>query len=258
MRVIVTRPQREAGQWVHELRLRGLQAQALPLIAIGPVADLQPLRRAWARLSRFDAVMFVSGNAVEHFFEANQALARTAVAWSAIKTRAWAPGPGTRQALLAAGVAATLIDSPPAEAAQFDSEALWRQVAGQVGAGGRVLIVRGSDASGTGRDWLAAQLAAVGAQVETLAAYVRCPPALDAAQLAAAREAAGDGSAWLFSSSQAITHLAALLPGQDWSAARAVATHERIAGAARDAGFGVVCGSRPTVDGVVRALESIR
>ena len=66
------------------------------------------------------------------------------------------------------------------------------------------------------------------------------------------------GVAWLFSSSQAVAHLTELLPAQDWRSARAVATHPRIAQAARSAGFGVVCESRPSLDAVAAALESFR
>ena len=45
---------------------------------------------------------------------------------------------------------------------------------------------------------------------------------------------------------------------QVWAqAARAVATHPRIADAARAAGFGVVRLSRPTLDDVVRVVASI-
>lgn len=262
MRVIVTRPAREAGHWVRELASLGVRAQALPLISIEPVADTAPLQRAWADLHRFSAVMFVSGNAAEHFLEGKVPPARIQWARGAIKTRAWAPGPGTREALVAAGVDAALIDSPAPDAAQFDSEALWRVVSGQVRAGDRVLIVRGGDedeggGQGAGREWLAAQLASAGAAVESIAAYVRRAPLLDAAQLELARQAGSDGSAWLFSSSQAIANLARALPGQDWSAARAIATHPRIAHAAREAGFGVVCESRPAVVAVAAALESI-
>jgi uroporphyrinogen-III synthase len=47
------------------------------------------------RLADYRAVMFVSGNAVSHFL--HDALLPFA-------TRAWAPGPGTRDALLDAGV----------------------------------------------------------------------------------------------------------------------------------------------------------
>ncbi|MGE3348297.1 MAG: uroporphyrinogen-III synthase, partial [Ramlibacter sp.] len=38
--------------------------------------------------------------------------------------------------------------------------------------------------------------------------------------------------------------------------ARAVATHPRIAQAAREAGFGVVCESRPALADVVASIES--
>ena len=38
-RVIVTRPAREASRWIDALRAEGLDARALPLIAIEPVED---------------------------------------------------------------------------------------------------------------------------------------------------------------------------------------------------------------------------
>lgn len=253
MRVLVTRPESEARQWVEALRLRGLDAQVLPLIEIAPVADAAPVVAAWEGLARYRAVMFVSGNAVRHFF----ARRPDGILWPA-RARAWAPGRGTREVLVAAGVDPALVDAPPPEAAQFDSETLWRQVASQVATGDRVLIVRGADAvgAGAGRDWLADQLSAAGARVDIVAAYLRQPPRLSEGQLAQARQA--QGCVWLFSSSQAISHLRSLLPASDWSRAHAVATHPRIAQAARAAGFGVVCESRPSLDAVVAALESIR
>ena len=254
MRVFVTRPENEARRWVHELRQRGIDALFFPLIAVVPALRTETLRSAWLALHGFRAVMFVSGNAVRHFFGQRPA----AAPWPE-RTRAWATGNGTSEALRDAGVAPFLIDSPAADAAQFDSETLWQQVGGQLKPGDKVLIVRGGDASGqaAGRDWLADQVAAAGARVETAVAYLRAIPELDAAQLALARCGAGDG-VWLFSSSQAIAHLEALLPQQDWRNARAVATHPRIAQAARRAGFGVVCESRPSVEAVAAALESIR
>ena len=36
MRIIVTRPEREALAWAEQLQARGFDAVALPLIAIGP------------------------------------------------------------------------------------------------------------------------------------------------------------------------------------------------------------------------------
>ena len=70
MRVIVTRPQRDAQGWVQELSAAGLDVVALPLIEIAPVADRSHLLRVWQRLGDYVGVMFVSGNAVDGFFSA--------------------------------------------------------------------------------------------------------------------------------------------------------------------------------------------
>jgi len=254
MRVFVTRPASEARLWVEELRRHGFDAIAFPLIAILPPVDAASLRAAWQQLPRYRAAMFVSGNAVRHFFAEQPADG----GWPPA-TRAWATGAGTRGALLQAGVPAGCIDTPPADAAQFDSETLWARVAVQVQPGDRVLIVRGGDERGlaSGRDWLAAQVGAAGATVETAVAYRRAPPALEPPQLAPAQAGANAG-VWLFSSSEAVAHLVRLLPAQGWQNARALATHPRIAEAARRAGFGVVCESRPPLEAVVAVLESIR
>ena len=129
MPVLVTRPAREAQRWVQRLRQRGLDATALPLIDIGPAPDAAPVRAAWDRLTGFDAVMFVSGNAVDGFFSFRPAAGDCwSVQSGSAGPRAWAPGPGTSQALLEAGVPAAAIDQPPATAPQFDSEALWGRV----------------------------------------------------------------------------------------------------------------------------------
>ena len=89
--------------------------------------------------------------------------------------------------------------------------------------------MRGED----GRDWLAETLQAHGAQVDFVAAYRRCPPRPDAVQTALLQRAlvAPADHLWLFSSSQAVAHLQALAGGGTgaWQAARAVASHPRIA-----------------------------
>ncbi|MFT4241500.1 MAG: uroporphyrinogen-III synthase [Acidovorax sp.] len=260
-RVIVTRPAREAAHWVDQLGAHGFRAVALPLIAIGPCADAAALQQARARLASYKALMFVSGNAATYFFDSNRPPALDGQAPEAIKTRAWAPGPGTASALRAAGFPPERIDGPAPDAAQFDSEALWQQVAGQIGPGDRVLIVRGSSTGraseqGTGRDWLARQIAAAGGHVDFAVAYERSAPRFRAHEVALAQQAARDGSLWLLSSSEAVAHLALALPGQDWSAARALATHPRIAQAAREAGFGAVRECRPALADVVASIES--
>lgn len=255
MPVVVTRPAQEAHRWVQQLRERGIDALALPLLAISPPADPDALRAAWQALPNYRAVMFVSANAVQGFFRAGPP-----GGWPATGLRAWAPGPGTREALRAAGVADAAIDAPADDAGQFDSEHLWAEVQGQLGAGDRLLLVRGAGADGQsqGRDWLAQQLAQAGVEVDMLAAYARGLPAWQAQDQSQAQRAADDGSLWLFSSSEAVGNLRRLLPGQDWRRARALATHPRIAEAARSLGFGNVREARPGFDDVVASIESPR
>jgi len=259
-RVIVTRPEREALQWVASLQARGIDAQALPLIAITPPADASALDAARTRVAGYRAIMVVSSNAAQHFFDQKTAQTLTGQALAAIKTRVWSPGPGTARALQALGVDAARIDIPALDAAQFDSESLWAVVHGQIGPGDRVLIVRGTEAGateqGTGRDWLARQIQAAGGQVDFVVAYTRGAPAWDAVQQAQARTAASDGALWLLSSSQAVDNLCAALPGQDWQQARALTTHPRIAQAAHAAGFGSVRECRPALDDVAASIES--
>jgi len=248
---IVTRPQHEARLWVQRLKAEGMDAIALPLIEIAAAPDAGPVRQAWSRLPDCHAVMFVSANAVRHFFAEKPADVSFA-------PRAWATGPGTADALGECGVAAAAIDTPAGDAAQFDSESLWCQVAGQLRRGDRVLIVRGGngDAAPAGRGWLADQLVQAGAEVDQVVSYVRRLPQWSEADRQLARKAAADGSVWLFSSSEAVGHLAALLPGQSWRHARGLATHPRIAQAARDAGFGEVQQCRPAFEDVLASLQS--
>ena len=259
MRVIVTRPLHEATAWVEGLRQAHLDAQALPLIDIAPPAQTQSLTQAWQQWTRWHAVMFVSAQAVRMFFAQ-----RPHEIDMHAGPRCWATGPGTQRALLQAGVPAERMDAPPASAAQFDSETLWQCVRGQVRSGQSVLIVRGSDdasksgdIAGAGRDWLGDQLKAQGVQVQWLAAYARALPRWSEAQHALAHAAVHDGSVWLFSSSQALAHLAQLMPHTSWAQTRALATHPRIAQAARALGFAQVIHVRPVVADVVASLECL-
>lgn len=269
-RLVVTRPEKEAGTWVQALRAEGWPAQALPLIAIaepGDAAVRERLHQARAHWLTFDAIMFVSAAAVQHFFSAEVLAPSSANP----RTRFWAPGPGTAralaQALVARGLGAEHVDAPAADASQFDSESLWPVVASKLRPGHRVLIVRGASpdlrpadtltgVTGQGRDWLIQQCQAAGAHVEACVAYERRAPALDAVGLALLVEASATGSLWLFSSSEALAHLQTLATQVVWTQASALATHPRIAVTARAAGFGQVLETRPALPDVLRALES--
>lgn len=266
MRVVVTRPEGDALFWAQGLRGAGHEVVLLPLIVIRAAPDPVPIARCWERLSQFHSVMFVSANAVNGFFSN----APTAVqGWGNATARAWAAGPGTRQALLAQGVAPDAIDSPAAVSAQFDSESLWLQVRDQVRPGGKVLIVRGSGVSagddattGAGRDWLSGQLTDAGVAVEYCVAYQRGKPEFSDTQAIEVKRWTSAPCArdlvWLFSSSEAIANLVAAFPGQSWEGSRALCTHPRIAERARACGFGVVWESRPALPDVVASIESTR
>lgn len=249
--VVVTRPTDQAGAWLQGLRAAGWPVLALPLIDIVPAADPPALRAVVADWADLDAAMFVSPAAVGM-------LRQAAVPAPAHGLRCWAPGAGTVRALRDWGVAPAAIDRPPADAAQMDSEALWPVIAPQVRPGHRLLIVRGVSANGhAGRDWLLQRCRDAGCRVRVVVAYRRQPPVWDAARRAEAGRAAGDGAVWLFSSSEAVGHLRDLLPHAPWSQARAIATHPRIAEAARALGFGAVRICRPALSDVVQALESL-
>ena len=286
MRVIVTRPETDAQAWLTAIQKAGHEAVYLPLIEIGPAPDTQAVDLAWQQWPRWQAVMFVSAQAVRMFFAQRPMQAGP---------RFWATGPGTRQALIEAGVAANAIDAPNADSAQFDSEALWQVVSPSLKKQAPVLIVRGNEDSldsnptltananananpnlntspssssnpgnnqpvnpqGEGRDWLAQQVIQAGASVEFVVAYSRRPPQWSAPQLEIAKQAAFDGSVWCFSSSQAVLHLQAQLPNVQWNKACCLATHARIAQTARDVGFVHVVQTRPVLSDVLASLESL-
>jgi uroporphyrinogen-III synthase len=273
-RVIVTRPEPEAATWVHALRAEGWPVQALPLITIDEPTDAEVrerLEQARAHWLDADAIMFVSAAAVQHFFsEAVQA-----PCGASVRTRFWAPGPGTArvlaQALAVRGLGSEHIDAPAADAAQFDSESLWPVVAPQLRPGQRTLIVRGAsqDAvapsspepservlAGNGRDWLIQQCQAAGAQVQTCVAYERRAPAITPDLKVLIQTATGAGNVWLFSSSEALSHLRNRVFPSDWTQASALVTHPRIAVTARSLGFAQVVETRPALPDVLRALES--
>ena len=179
MRAIVTRPQQDARKWVDALSTAGLDAVSLPLIEVSGAPDSLAVVTAWERLNTFDAVMFVSGNAVAQFFKLKPAVALVDTAQAAIKIRALVTGPGSFSALLRAGVDSSYIDCPDLEAGHFDSEALWAVVGHKVQPGYRVLIVRGGGSAtqdgdaGHGRDWFAKQVREAGGAVEFVVSYQR-------------------------------------------------------------------------------------
>ena len=269
LRAIVTRPGQEADAWAAQIQRNGIEAVALPMIEIVAVPDRSQLAQAWKDLGAYDALMFVSSNAASHFFAARPTEIASPWVSGNKAPRAWVTGPGSRAALLAQGVPAKHIDMPAPTAQSLDSEALWLQVEAQIGAGTRILIVRGDKASeaadapapgspsGQGRDWLAVQLQGRGAQVDYVVAYARRPPQWTADQRALVMQSLQGQDVWVWSSAEALGNLLSAFPGQTWAGAKAVATHTRIAQAARLAGFGKVALAKPGLAALCASIESL-
>jgi uroporphyrinogen-III synthase len=254
--VLVVRPRTQALAWVGELAALGVPARALPLIEILPAPDAAHVDAVFVEVEASTAepvLVFVSPNAVSGFFDAVAAARGAAPAWPA---RAWAAatGPGTVSALRGHGVPAGRIVAPPEAALQFDSEALWSQIARWPWRQRPAWIVRGNG----GRDWLGQQLRDAGADVRMIQSYGRAAPqpTPDERALLAAALAEPARWVWMFSSSEAIGHLQALAPGARWGAGRALVSHPRIAERARALGFadvGVVVPSPAAVAAALRA-----
>jgi len=273
MRVIVTRPQRDALRWVQALGEQGFDGLAVPLIEIHPVSDNRAVVAAWQSCADCQAIMFVSAAAVDHFFAARPAHVTLGARQDG--PRLWATGPGTVAALIRHGVKPQNIDAPAPDSGQYDSEALWRLVGARVRAGWQVMLVRGAshdvsvqtgspaddgafDEQGQGRDWLASALVQAGAQLRFVVAYWRAAPGAQQILQALQANGIGDDAVWLFTSGQAISHLRTSLPAHDWSRVRAITSHARIAAAAREAGFGVVLESRPALSDMVASIKSLQ
>lgn len=288
--VLVVRPRAQARRWVEALASMGVPARALPLIEIGPAPEahrvaavLDEMREA-ARAAVTSSmpppvVVFVSPNAVSGFFDAirgvegnagpperadgragegadapanGKAAVRAPAAWPP-GVHACVTGPGSLAALVEAGVPAELVVGPAPDAVQVDSEALWREIAPWPWKGRPVWIARGNG----GREWLADRLRESGARVDVVQTYERAAPRLDDGErdTLAAAIASPEAWVWMFSSSEAIANLQALAAGVHWSAARALATHPRIAERALAAGFGRVDPVAPTCESVADALR---
>ena len=252
--ILVTRPGPPGRALVDAIQARGAEALWLPSFELGPAPDPAAVAATLQRLAQFDLAIFVSPAAVR-----GAALALPAQ-WPA-STRAAVVGAATAGALRAHYTAAPPpIIAPSGDSAEGGSEALWAALEAQGvlarDAPRAVLILRAAH----GREWLGERLRELGARVETLAVYTRsasdAPPA--ARQRLSQWRSAGRAVVTVLTSSEAVGVLAQqLAPDTGLRAAvlagRALASHERVAAAARAAGFAQVTIAAPDADAVLAA-----
>lgn len=170
--VIVTRPARQAAAFAQKLAALGATPIAWPAIVILPPDDPAPLARAHASLASCDLAFFVSANAAEFG-------APAVGSWPA-RVQAFAPGPGTAEALAGVGVPGVRIPEH-----RYDSEGLLALPELADVRGKRVVVFRGNG----GRELLVDTLARRGATVESVACYRRAAPSGDAGALIEAIDA---------------------------------------------------------------------
>lgn len=229
--VVLTRPSGQNAALAARLRAAGRDVLELPSLQLTPLPGPLPDPAA------FDLVVFVSGNAVRFYLDARRDTSGTWLPWP-VNVPAATVGPSSSAALRshpAFGDAPSVIQ-PSADAATFDSESLWIELAALAPMPSTALIVRGgSGPEGKGRDWLAARLREAGVAVTIHSAYRRepAPWSDDALSMLRTWAAAGRDAVILVTSKegadalQAAAHAAGLL---DWYAGcRLIATHPRIA-----------------------------
>lgn len=242
--IVVTRPAAQASGLVDAIVGAGGLAFVFPLLEIEPGDPQRVLDAAAPSLDRAALAVFVSPNAVRHGLRA------------LLAQRAWPPalvpaavGQGTARALVEAGLADVVA---PAEG--FDSEALLALPALSAArvAGREVLLFKGEG----GRDLLAETLRARGARVVPVVCYRRRPPGRSPSELFELLDA-GRVDAIVVTSSEAMANLGQLFgEGRREQLGRqlVVATHPRIADAARRLGCRRVLETSPGDAAVAAAL----
>ncbi len=223
--ILVTRPARQAAGFAQKIAALGGTPVIFPAIAILPPDDPVSLARAHAALPTYDIAIFVSANAVEYG-------APDRNSWPP-KLLAFAPGPGTAEALAAVGIGPARIP-----ATTSDSEGLLALPELAVVRGRRILIFRGEG----GREHLGDTLAARGALVDYVACYRRAKPgsgagglteAFDERRIQAVTITSSEGLDNLWSLADAAAHAA-------WRECPTFVPHPRIAARAREHGLAVV------------------
>jgi uroporphyrinogen-III synthase len=250
--VVITRPRRQAEGLAAAVAALGRRPVILPLLDIEPIDDQHGLAQRLAGLDAYALVAFVSPNAVDAAF-AHIARWPDGVAIAVV-------GEGSRAALVRHGVDdGRVAIHCPRDPARSDSEHLLQALDLAVLAGRRVLVVRGDG----GRELLPDALRAAGCTVETLTAYRRALPRLDAALTAALADLLATPNDWIVTSSEALRGLVAIVSAFADPASvvrlqrqHLIVPHARIAETARALGFGAVTLTGSGDERLLAALQS--
>lgn len=242
--IVVTRPAEQASHLCTELVDRGAVPVRFPVLAISSVEDVTPLLDMAIALERYQLVVFVSPNAVDHALSVM------------LRHRKWpsgVPAAGMGRSSEAA-LARYGVNDVIAPQARFDSESLLALPRLQEVKGWRILICRGDG----GRELLGESLRERGAQVDYVTCYRRSRPDLDAAPLLQLWQSAKLDAVTL-TSSEGVRHFASMighLGGAYWKNTPTFVSHERIAQAAKEYGLRKLVLTEPADAGLLAGMEN--
>ncbi|MDR1962113.1 MAG: uroporphyrinogen-III C-methyltransferase [Gracilibacteraceae bacterium] len=243
--ILVTRAREQAGELSAALRELGAEVSEYPVIRFAPPEHPELLDSAVRRAAAFDWVIFTSANGVRSFMARLAALALDIRELRG--ARLAAIGPQTAREL------ERLLLRVEALPEKYRAEDLARALTGKVRAGDRVLLPRADIA----RPYLAAELRAMGAEVEEVTAYRTLRAGEDAAAVQRALRA-GRIDAVTFTSSSTARGFAALVGGaEELGRAAAVSIGPITSAAARELGIPVAAEAEEyTIAGLVAALSA--
>lgn len=236
LRIVVTRSAERSESFAGPLRELGAEVILLPVIAIAPPSDPEPLRRAAASCDSYDWIVFTSANAVAAFTAELPDLPG--------KARIATIGRATREIAERHDLIVSL--TPEKYIAESLLEAFGREAL----AGCRILI----PSAAVTRDLVARELRKRGAQVDVIEAYRNVLPP----------EAAGQASAifrepyphWVtFASSSAVLKLVQLIGTERLQRVRIATIGPVTSDTVRQQGLTVSAEAEVhTIDGLIEAL----
>lgn len=218
--VVLTRPEGQNEILAQCVEDAGHEAVVIPWLTIEPIWTEDDRAVWWGSAVQASTLVFVSAASV--YAAIPHALNWPGQLWAV------ATGPGTAQALRAAGVPEARIRMPYK---QFDSEGIWAECADCFQSGTVVAIFRGQ----SGRAWLGERAIEAGCSVEYLTVYRRIPRVEAAMQLTRLwQEKKVD--ALVLTNSEAIRMIAPLLPRSLWESVTLWVPHLRIQETAKELG----------------------
>ena len=170
-RILVTRPEDQAADFIRALSELGAQCLLFPTIKIIPPARWEGLDRAIESISRYDWILFTSVNGVQYFFERLHAQKKDVRHLKGIKIGVI--GPKTTAALMDRGISPDMIPD------RYWAEGVVEALEGYPIEGKRILLPRPAIA----RDYIPKKLKSSGAIVDVVEAYQTVLPEYSQDQL---------------------------------------------------------------------------